>query len=159
LLDVSFRHLNQWWLAGMPIKDTSDWFTFVIAATGGADITNQFILFGLTAGLGAVVLFLVLLTRAFSGLGKSMAAFRSSSHHSGNAEFLLWGLGVALAVHIANWFGISYFDQFYVLWFMQLAAISSISATFPEAVLQERQSAQSATSLDVLEAEAKLKSA
>ena len=35
-----------------------------------------------------------------------------------------------LTVHIANWFGITYFDQFYVVWFVQLAAISSVSASY-----------------------------
>jgi hypothetical protein len=32
-----------------------------------------------------------------------------------------------LAVHISNWVGITYFDQFYAIWFMQLAAIVSLT--------------------------------
>ena len=50
-----------------------------------------------------------------------------SSLETKDTEFLLWGLGVMLAVHIVNWFGIIYFDQMYVIWFMQLAAISTLS--------------------------------
>jgi hypothetical protein len=130
LLDVSFKHLGAWWLAGMDMIETADWFPDgVLASTGSADITNQFLSFGLTAGLGAMALLILLLARAFSGLGKALAGIRLNSQRPAETEFLLWGLGVMLTVHIANWFGITYFDQFYVIWFMQLAAISSISAS------------------------------
>ena len=75
-----------------------------------------------------MALFILLLIRAFSHLGKAMAEVRFGSHPSDGTEFLLWGLGVMLLVHIIDWFGIVYFDQMYVTWFMQLAAISSVSA-------------------------------
>ncbi|MGC9941901.1 MAG: hypothetical protein ABSE48_08695 [Verrucomicrobiota bacterium] len=128
LFDKAYEHLGQWWLAGMPLLDTNSWFPFTLPGIGTADITNMYIWFGLTAGLGAMALFIVLLTRAFSSLGKALAAVRSGPSQSEGAEFLLWGLGVMLLVHIIDWFGIIYFDQMYVTWFMQLAAISGISA-------------------------------
>jgi hypothetical protein len=128
LMDVSFQHLGMWWLNGMPIIDTSDWFPYTLDT--GADITNQFISFGLNAGLGAIGLFILLLKYAFSDLGSALAVVRSDSQEPPEAEFLLWGLGVVLAEHIANWFGITYFDQIYVIWYMQLAAISSVSASY-----------------------------
>jgi hypothetical protein len=152
LIDVAYQHLGQWWLAGLPIKDTSGWMPYDLVTTGGADITNQYLSFGITAGLGAIVIFLVVLKRAYAGLGMALEMVRSSSPGTSEAEFLLWGLGIMLTVHIVNWFGIAYFDQIHVIWFMQLAAISSISATFPVAILQARQSAQPPQSLDVLEA-------
>jgi hypothetical protein len=77
-----------------------------------------------------MALLILLLARAFSDLGKALAVVRSHSQETSDNEFLLWGLGVMLTVHIANWFGITYFDQFYVIWFMQLAAISSISSSY-----------------------------
>ena len=127
LMDVSFQHLGQWWFIGMPVDDTVDWFPYMLMATGGADITNEFISFGLTAGLGAVALFILVLTRAFTALGKALQAVRDASPQPADAEYLLWGLGAMLAAHIVNWFGITYFDQTYVLWFAQLAAISTLS--------------------------------
>jgi hypothetical protein len=142
LFDKTYEHFGQWWLAGMPLIDTNSWFPFTLPGIGTADITNGYIWFGLTAGLGAMVLFISLLTRAFSHLGKAMALVRTGPHQSDGAEFLLWGLGVMLLVHIVNWFGIIYFDQMYVVWFMQLAAISSISGVWlgrpsPESVTTE----------------------
>jgi hypothetical protein len=133
LMDVSFRHLHEWWLGGMPISETIDWFPYPI--NGGADITNQYVAFGLTAGVGAVLLFVLLLTRCFSALGNAMASVRLARHEQSDPECLLWGMCVVLVVHIVNWFGITYFDQTYVVWFMQLAAISTLSAAFTAAAL------------------------
>jgi hypothetical protein len=127
LIDVAWQHLGQWWLWGMPIKETSDWFPYTLGDQGQADITNQFIAFGLAAGLGGIVLFIYLLTWTFSRLGQALAGFRSGISANRETECLLWGLGVMLVVHIANWFGITYFDQMYVVWFMQLAAVSTLS--------------------------------
>jgi hypothetical protein len=127
LMEVSFKNLGKWWLAGMPMIDTFDWFPYTIAATNGADITNQFISFGIVAGLGAMALFILVLTRAFSALGKALHAVRAASTEPGESEFLLWGLGCMLGAHIINLLGITYFDQTYVFWFAQLAAISTLS--------------------------------
>lgn len=127
LIDVAVRHLDKWWFAGMPIRETSDWFPYIISVTGGADLTNQFIAFGIDAGLAAIALLILLLTRAFSSLGKALAAVRSRSIKPSGIEFLLWGLGVMLVVHIVNWLGVTYFDQMYVVWFMQLATLSSLA--------------------------------
>jgi hypothetical protein len=129
LLDVSFQNLDKWWFAGMPITETVNWFPYSHPLTGGADITNEFISFGLSAGLGAVILVIVLLKNAFCNVGLAMTYVRSASSNFGDTEFLLWGLGVLLTTHIITWLGITYFDQFYVVWFMQLAAISSVSAS------------------------------
>jgi hypothetical protein len=125
LMDVSFRHLNQWWFDGIPFSETMDWFPYSLMT--GADITNQFISFGLNAGVGAVGLLILLLVLAYSALGRALGSVRSHFHESSDTEYLLWGLGVMLAVHIINWFGITSFDQFYVIWFMQLAMISSVT--------------------------------
>jgi hypothetical protein len=133
LMDVAYQHLDKWWLWGMPIKETSGWFPYDLGDSGQADITNVYISFGLAAGVGAIVLLIFLLKRAFGNLGQAMALVRSLSSETDEAEFLLWGFGVVLAVHIANWFGITYFDQMYVVWFMQLAAISTLSAKYQQA--------------------------
>jgi hypothetical protein len=127
LMDISYQHLSSWWLCGIPIEQTGDWFPYALEATGGADLTNQFISFGITAGLGAMALFIVLLKQAFSVLGNALRAVRAESFPSRDPELFLWGLGAMLAAHIVNWLGINYFDQTYFFWFAQLAAVSSLS--------------------------------
>jgi hypothetical protein len=111
----------------MSLRETKEWFPYMLQATGGADITNQFISFGLSAGIGAMVLFILLLALAFRGLGNKLMEARFSLPDPSKTEFLLWGLGVTLSVHVVNWFGITYFDQTHVVWFLQLATISGFS--------------------------------
>lgn len=127
LLDVAFQNLGLWWFAGMDIDETKDWFVYALEATGAADITNNYLAFGFKAGVLAVVLFIVLLIRAFRALGQGLAVVRHTVPARRDTEYLLWGLGCALLVHIVTWFGITYFDQIYVVWFMHLAAMSGIS--------------------------------
>ncbi|EEF62372.1 hypothetical protein [Pedosphaera parvula] len=124
LLDMAYQHIDKWWFAGFPVIETGDWFPYALST--GADITNEFVSFGLNAGLAAIVLFIYLLTTAFSNLGKALALVRYQNDGE-ESEFLLWGLGVMVAAHIVNWFGITYFDQSYAIWFMQLAAVTSIT--------------------------------
>lgn len=129
LMDMAFQSLDRWWVAGMPIEDTRNWFPYLLPTTGAADITNQFVVFALAGGLGAMALFIALLVQAFRGVSRSLTAARARCHDSSAQEQLLWGVGVMLSVHIFNWLGISYFDQTYAIWFMQLAVISNLSET------------------------------
>jgi len=126
LIDVAFQHLNQWWLAGMREEDTVAWLPYVLPTVGGADITNQFISFGTNAGLVAIGLLIYLIYCAFSQVGRALDRVRQTPELQGE-DPLLWGLGVALAANVANWLGIAYFDQFNVLWLLQLAALVSLS--------------------------------
>jgi hypothetical protein len=129
LMDVAFRHFDKWWLAGIDMDQTKDWFHYQLSATGSADITNQYLYFGLTAGVPSTVLFILLLTSAFQGVGRALESTRSSNDFR-DAEYLVWGLGCCVAVHAATWLGITYnFDQTYIIWSLQLAAISSIAAS------------------------------
>jgi hypothetical protein len=126
LMEMAFRDLDHWWLAGMSLNLTKDWFPYILGITGAADITNTFIAVGIQAGLLAMALLIFLLVRAYRALGQAISAVRTTSAPNED-EYLLWGLGCMLLTHIFSWFGITYFDQIYVIWFMHLAAISSIS--------------------------------
>jgi hypothetical protein len=126
LLDVAFKHIDKWWLAGMPASKTGDWFPYSLE-NGAADITNQYIAFGISAGLGGIGLLILLLVKSFRSLGEALKSARSNDREIADTEIMLWGMGVMLVVHVINWFGISYFDQIYVVWFMQLASISGLS--------------------------------
>jgi hypothetical protein len=90
------------------------------------------------AGVGAIILLILLLKCAFSSIGEAFSVERSKSTHPSDDEFLLWGLGVMVVTHIITWLGITYYDQFYVVWFMQLAAVSSVSASCVKAASVEK---------------------
>jgi hypothetical protein len=127
LIDQAVHNMAKWWFDGMSIKETSGWFPYELAANGGADITNEFVAVALNGGFAALALFIVLLVRAFKRLGVAMAELRAVNQAHPYEEFVLWGLGVTLACHIINWMGITYFDQFSAVWFLQFAAISNIT--------------------------------
>jgi hypothetical protein len=126
LLDMALRNLDQWWLAGMPVLATARWLPYTNTNTGAVDMTNTFLAFGITAGLGAVLLLVAVLARAFSNLGTAMARLRETAHSSSD-EYLLWGLGVMVGVHLSNWFSITYWDQSNVVWFFHLALVGSMT--------------------------------
>ena len=124
LMDIAIGHLDRWWLAGMSVLETKAWFSYTVV-TGGADIINYYLDFGIAAGVVAIVLFVRLLVRLFKTVGAGMAQARPRSDLA--TEYWLFGLGVALAMHVFNWFGIVYFDQCYAVLFMQFAAISGLA--------------------------------
>jgi hypothetical protein len=126
LMDVAFSEFDKWWFAGMDSAETVGWFPYLVEATGAADITNAYLDLGLKAGVLAMVLFLLLLVRTFRRIGQALELGRRTTA-TRRETYLLWGSGCALLVHIVNWFGITYFDQTYLLWFMQLAAVSALS--------------------------------
>jgi len=122
LIDVAIQHIDQWWLCGMPIIETQDWFEYTLTTPGGADITNQYLKFGISSGVIAIFLFIFLLKNAYGTIGNAMAVVPKTVHN----QALLWAIGVCLTVHVITWLGISYFDQFYAVWLMQLSLISGI---------------------------------
>jgi hypothetical protein len=56
-----------------------------------------------------------------------MAALRASSAEPSMDERWLWALGVVLSLHVSNWFGLVYFDQYRIVFFFQLAAMSTFA--------------------------------
>jgi hypothetical protein len=127
LMDIAFKNIEIWWIAGIGIEQTADWFPYVLSTTGGADITNEFIALGLQSGLLTIGIFILLLVKAFQWVGKILRIIQSQKSNSIFDQQMAWGLGCVLAVHVVTWFGITYFDQTYVIWCMQLAGISSIA--------------------------------
>ena len=126
LLTMAWQDFGKWWQFGMPLSETLHWFPYSLSLTGTADITNTFVDFGLKAGLPALVLFVWLIGAAFGAVGRCVNAPLDKGP-SRDHRILLWGLGCALATHIAMWFGITYFDQTYVLWMLHLATIASLA--------------------------------
>ncbi|MEO6002492.1 MAG: hypothetical protein ABIZ04_12145 [Opitutus sp.] len=126
LMEMAAKNFGQWGLGGMAIKETSAWFPYQLTTTGGADITNQFLAFGLSGGVLSIVILIVILVRAYKFLGNALISVRSGGVNATQEEFMLWALGAMLTAHVANWLGISYFDQTIAVWLFHLSLISSL---------------------------------
>ena len=61
-----------------------------------------------------------------------MRKIRSYTQNDRRNEALLWGLGSALFSHMINLTAVTYFDQFWVMWFMLLSVISGVTQHYLE---------------------------
>lgn len=118
LIDTFIRHFSDWWLVGT--NDTSDWLATKLVIDEQADITNRFVADGVTGGLIALILSIILLTRCFQAIGGAM---RELGEEDVPREKLLWGMGCTLTATIAILFSVTYFDQMHVIWYFLLAGV------------------------------------
>jgi hypothetical protein len=114
LIDSAIRRFDEWALLGT--RTTAHWFW------GGQDVTNQYVLEGVTGGAITLVLFIVTLVLAFRMVG---VCWRSASG-SRAGMLAAWSIGVMFFVHATNFIGVSYFGQATPLWYMHLAIAASM---------------------------------
>ncbi|HLQ37705.1 MAG TPA: hypothetical protein VK348_07885 [Planctomycetota bacterium] len=115
IIDKSIDHFSEWWRFGT--MTTAHW------GYGCQDITNQFLLEGVNGGLLRLAMFLAMVVTTFVGVSRSMR----SPVLSATAKKAAWILGTAMFMHCLNFIAISYFEQATVIWYMTLAAISSLT--------------------------------
>ena len=121
IFDVFVNHFSEWWLTGHSNPTAWHWFM--------RDITNQYILEGLRGGLLTLFAFLMVLARAFGNIGKSLAIEEKSGEHPDRVlEWKIWLAGVAILVHAVTFFGVSYFAQMIIVFYLQLAIAGAIGA-------------------------------
>jgi hypothetical protein len=87
------------------------------------DLANQYVAVGETSGLIPFLCFLAIIVFAFKDIGRARAKARDRKD-----ELLLWALGAALFANVVGFFGISYFDQTMVAWYLLLAMIPAACA-------------------------------
>lgn len=121
IVDSAVKNFGSWWFAGT--NQTGKWVATELSF-GGADLTNQFVVAGVHAGLLSLMLFIWIIVRAYRYLGLAMQRVRGISP---DVEMLLWSFGASLYATIVNFFSVSYFDQIYMVWYLLLAMIASAS--------------------------------
>jgi hypothetical protein len=123
LMEQCCKHFSDWWLLGT--DNTANW-----AATGmpwgGADLCNLYVSCAAGAGLGGLILIILLLVRCFSYLGLALKTARDILPES---EGLLWCCGCVLFAHVCTLFSVTYYDQIIVVWWGLLAMISSVTSS------------------------------
>jgi hypothetical protein len=115
LVDQFIRHFRDWWLIGT--KDSANW------GWDMWDQQNQYVNVGEGGGLAAFVLFIAVISRTCGRVGKARKSVEGSRR-----EWLLWLLGCALFANLVGFFGVNYFDQAKLGWYLLLAMISAASA-------------------------------
>jgi hypothetical protein len=114
LITAAVERLEEWWLIGT--KSTSHW------GLGLFDITNQYVLDGVTGGLLATLILIGQIVLGFRIVGRLMRSAAASRR----TQFAAYSVGVALLVHAVVFISVSYFGQIVALWMLQLATLASL---------------------------------
>jgi hypothetical protein len=112
LMDNFVRHFGDWWLVGTTANGNWGWDMW--------DLSNQYVAYAFTGGLLCFILFLAIITKAFSRLGIARKLVEGNKPE----EWFLWCLGASLVSHLVGFFGINYMDQMEFGWLALLVIIS-----------------------------------
>lgn len=122
LIQSAIEHLPEWWLVGTDY--TRHWMpTGVSWSPEHTDITNHYLQMGVIGGLPLMLLFIAVLVKGFSFVGRTM---RQAPELSQQSRFMIWALGASLFAHATTFISVSYFDQSFVFIYLTLAAIGSV---------------------------------
>ncbi len=72
-------------------------------------------------GLVTLVLFIAVIVLCYKGIGRGLGVMGTQWRK----RILLWALGASLFAHLVSFWGVSYFDQIIVAWYLLLAMIST----------------------------------
>jgi hypothetical protein len=132
LIDRSIKRFGEWWLLGT--DSTAHWGHIT------TDITNQYVLEGVSGGIVTLVLFVAMIVFAYKGVGTLCRIYRRSHPRL----ILSWAFGVSLLAHTMMFMAVSYFGQIIVVWYLLLAMIASMAVAAP--VRARRSASQAARS-------------
>lgn len=123
LFDEFIAHVDEWWLSGA--RNLEHWWGYA-----NGDITNQYVLEGVHGGLIGLGLFVLLIATALRAAGLRCRVDRARVQHC----IVPWSLGCSLHTHCAVFWGVSYFGQIEMAWYLTLGMIASLS-TAPGTVI------------------------
>ena len=121
LIDQLIRHFKDWWMLGT--KSNADW------GWDMWDLANQYVATGEKSGLVPFILLITIIVLGFKGLGRARQV--AAQTESRTWLRFVWSIGTALFAQVVAFFGISYFDQMIVVWYVLLAAIAAVIAVRP----------------------------
>jgi hypothetical protein len=118
LIRSTIAHFGEWWLVGTDY--TRHWMASGVADPNHADITNHYIGNGVVGGLLLMMLFIWLIVKGFSQVGKAM-----HSENDGHGSFFTWAVGASLFAHAVTCLSVSYFDHSIIFLYLTLAATTA----------------------------------
>lgn len=114
LIDKAIANFHEWWALG--VRSTAHW------GGGLGDVTNQYVVEGVTGGVWALMLFTVTVIVPFVYVGRAWRRFDRTPP----LRIYCWAIGVALWAHAVSFLAICYFGQITMLWYMSLALSASL---------------------------------
>ena len=121
VLDAFLQNVDKWWFVGVKSTENWGWLT--------EDVANQYCVVAKHGGLLGLVLFIYVLVVCFGTAG----AVRTEAKDTPAAEKLFWTFGCMLFAHAVSFYGISYYDQTRLLWYLCLAMVPCLHLFAPVA--------------------------
>jgi hypothetical protein len=118
LIDNFIRHFGEWCFIGT--RNNADW------GFDMWDVDNAFAAAGVGGGIIGFIAFVAILVYSYRQLGNS----RRVVGRSIKDQRLIWAIGCCLLANTVGFFGIVYFDQSVLVWYLVLAIVSA-TAAFP----------------------------
>lgn len=118
LINQTILNFRQWWFDGCSGNVVEGWGVYA------GDVTNQYLLEGIKGGFFTLCCFVAIIIFAFREVGMLWRLQVRNPYRL----MMVWLLGVSLFVHCTNFIGVAYFGQIWILWYMVLAMIGSLSA-------------------------------
>ena len=114
LIDRTILHFKEWALIGC--KGIEHWGIWA------GDITNQFIIEGVTGGLITMLIFIFMIGYAVRISGSSSLIPQPSQN-----RWICWAMCVSILGHCVSFFGVSYFGQITMLLYFHFACVNFVS--------------------------------
>jgi len=124
LIDQAVKHFNEWAMFGT--RDTSHWDYKQLKEITQFDVTNQYIFEGINGGFITLIIFLVMLVIAYHVLAVHF-------QRGGNTKYqwFTWCVFVGMLSHYLAFFGVAYFGQIMMLWYLMLAVVGFLAEQLP----------------------------
>jgi len=119
VLDAFIRNFSRWALAGDP--DPRTWGVWQMR-----DVTNHYAHEGLDGGLITLIAFVLVLVFSFGNVGRTLKVRTTSRNRA--REWLTWCVGVGILVHAVTFFGLTYFGQMIVIFYLQVSFAACVYA-------------------------------
>jgi hypothetical protein len=116
LINQFVRRFFEWWLVGT--QNNANW------GLDMWDSINAYVKAGVEGGLITFILFLSIFVFGYKRIGSARRIVQNDLKN----ERLIWALGATLFGNTIAFFGIIYFDQSAIAWYLVLATISVVTA-------------------------------
>ena len=120
LIQQTFKHLDEWWLFGT--DRTVHWMRNQGRISEfHTDITNQYIAYGVAAGLPCLVLFLIVIFLTFRTIGRMVSLLDGDSQ----TAFVFWAVGASLFSICTSAISVGFFGQALFFLWLPVAIVAS----------------------------------
>ena len=129
VIDVAIQHFREWALVGTTVTAHWDEASILPMDPDNIDITNQYVVEGISGGFIKMVLFIAVIVSCYKMIGRLLRWLEGVSYER---QMLVWGIGCAFTAHVVSFLSVSYFDQSVVIYYLLPTIVASLAASIQD---------------------------